>query len=60
MVEATVQMKDGSTYTTYARSFEGLFRRLENMDDVVKVVGKTIKMNDMKQGQENLTNGEPL
>ena len=60
MVEATVQMKDGSTYTTYARSFEGLFRRLENMDDVVKVVGKTIKMNEMKQGKENLTNGEPL
>lgn len=54
MVEATVQMRDGTTFTTYARTFEGLFRRLEDRDDVVKVVGRTIKQSDMRQGKDGL------
>lgn len=51
MVEATVQLKNGEVFTTYARTFEGLFKRLEGKD-VVKVVGKTIRLKDMRQGKE--------
>lgn len=51
MVEATVQLKNGEMFTTYARTFEGLFKRLEGKD-VVKVVGKTIRLKDMRQGKE--------
>ena len=44
-------MKDGNVLNMYARSYEGLFRRLEGKE-IVKVVCKTIKPNEMKQGKE--------
>lgn len=59
MVEATVQLKNGEVITTYARSFEGLFRKLENKD-VVKITGKIITMKDMRQGKETLNNGNAV
>ena len=59
MVEATVQMQDGSSFTTYAGTFEELFQTLEGME-VVKVIGKTIKLSDMRQGKEMLNNAKPV
>lgn len=53
MVEATVSMRNGDVQTVYAESFEELFLLLDEQNqDIVKVVGKTIKMTDMRQGKE--------
>lgn len=54
MVEATVQLKNGDVFTTYARSFEGLFKRLEGKE-VVKVVGKTTQLKKMRQGRDEVS-----
>jgi hypothetical protein len=51
MVEATVQLKNGDVFTTYARSFEGLFKRLEGKE-IVKVVGRIVNSKDMRQGRD--------
>ena len=61
MVEATVAYRNGEVQTMYAESFEELFTRLveQNME-IVQVVGKTIKLTDMRQGKETLKNAQPL
>ena len=53
MVEAMVAMRNGDVQTVYAESFEELFTRLDEQNkDIVQVIGKTIKMTDMRQGKE--------
>lgn len=53
MVEATVAYRNGDVQTMYAESFEELFLCLDEQNqDIVQVVGKTIKMTDMRQGKE--------
>lgn len=56
MVEATVQMRDGTVKTAYARTFEGLFRKLNGLD-FVKITGKTTSLKEMRQGKEAMQNG---
>lgn len=61
MVEATVALRSGEVLTMYAESFEELFTRLDDENhDIVQVVGKTIKLNAMRQGKEKLTRGNAL
>ena len=57
MVEATVALSNGDVFTVYDDNFEKLFTRLDEQNlDIVQVVGKTIKLTDMRQGKENLKN----
>lgn len=58
MVEATVAYRNGAVQTVYAESFEELFTILDEQDqEIVQVVGKTIKLPDMRQGKETKANG---
>lgn len=55
MVEATVALKNGEVMTVYADSFSELFARLaEEGHDIKQVVGKTIRLKDLRQGRERL------
>lgn len=55
MVEATVNLRNGDVLTVYDESFEKLFANLDEQElDIVKIIGKTIKLNDMRQGRETL------
>ncbi len=55
MVEATVALRNGEVLTVYAGSFEELFANLDAQNyDIVQVVGKMIKLNEMRQGKERL------
>jgi hypothetical protein len=55
MVEATVALRNGEVLTVYAGSFEELFANLDAQNyDIVQVVGRTIKLNEMRQGKERL------
>ena len=55
MVEATVKLRNGDVLTVYDESFEKLFAHLDERElDIVKIVGRTIKLPDMRQGKENL------
>ena len=61
MVEATVALRNGDVLTVYDESFEKLFANLDERElDIVQIVGKTIKLPDMRQGKENLNNGKSL
>lgn len=53
MVEATVALRNGNVMTVYADDFNELDKMLE-WEDVVQIIGKTIKLKDMKQGKERL------
>jgi hypothetical protein len=53
MVEATVAMRNGEVKTVYADDFNELDKMLD-WEDVVQIVGKTIKLTDMRQGKERL------
>ena len=58
MVEATVAYRNGDVQTVYAESFEELFTILDEQDqEIVQVMGKTIKLPDMRQGKEAKANG---
>lgn len=59
MVEATVALRNGEVITVYADDFLELDKQVA-WEDVVQIVGKTIKLKDMKQGKERLNNGNPL
>lgn len=59
MVEATVALRNGNVMTVYADDFNELDKMLD-WEDVVQIIGKTIKLKDMKQGKERLNNGNPL
>lgn len=53
MVEAIVELRSGETMLLYARDFDELFADLaEYEDDVIQLVGRTIKTQDMRQGRE--------
>lgn len=55
MVEATVALKNGKVMTVFADSFTELFARLaEEGHDIKQVVGKTIRLKDLRQGMERL------
>lgn len=55
MVEATVALKNGEVMTVYADSFQELFAHLaEEGHEFNQVVGKTIKLKDLRQGKERL------
>lgn len=61
MVEAMVAMRNGEVQTMYAESFEELFLLLDEQNqDIVQVIGKTIKLNAMRQGKETLKNAQSL
>ncbi len=53
MVEATVALRNGNVMTVYANDFNELDKMLE-WEEVVQIIGKTIKLKDMKQGKERL------
>ena len=53
MVEATVAMRNGEVITVYADNFMELDKKLA-WEDVVQIVGKTIRLQDMRQGKERL------
>jgi hypothetical protein len=59
MVEATVALRNGEVQTVYANDFNEL-DKLINWEEVAQIIGKTIKLKDMKQGKERLNNGNPL
>ena len=53
MVEATVELRSGETMLLYARDFDELFADIAEYEmDVVRLVGRTIKTQDMRQGRE--------
>lgn len=51
MVEATVALRNGDVKTVYANDFNELDNVLD-WEDVVQIVGKTIRPKDMRQGKE--------
>ena len=53
MVEATVALRNGEVKTVYAEDFMEL-DKLIAWEDVVQIMGKTIKLKDMRQGKEQL------
>lgn len=53
MVEATVALRNGEVKTVYAADFMELDKELA-WEDVVQIIGKTIKLTDMRQGKERL------
>lgn len=53
MVEATVAMRNGEVITVYADDFLDLDKQVA-WEDVVQIVGKTIRLQDMRQGKERL------
>lgn len=55
MVEATAVLSNGEIMTVYADSFEELFARLaEEGHDIKQIVGKTIRLKELRQGRERL------
>ena len=55
MVEATAVLSNGEIMTVYADSFEELFTRLaEEGHDIKQIVGKAIRLKDLRQGRERL------
>lgn len=54
MVEATVALRNGDVVTVYADDFMELDTQLD-WEDVVQIVGRTIKMADMRQGKERIS-----
>ena len=55
MVEATAVLSNGEIMTVYANSFEELFARLaEEGHDIKQIIGKTIRLKDLRQGREML------
>lgn len=55
MVEATAVLSNGEIMTVYANSFEELFARLaEEGHDIKQIVGKAIRLKDLRQGWERL------
>ena len=59
MVEATVALRNGDVQTVYANDFNELDKMLD-WENVVQIIGKTIKLKDMKQGKERLSYGNAL
>lgn len=59
MVEATVALQNGEVQTVYANDFNEL-DKLINWEEVAQIIGKTIKLKDMRQGRESLNNGNAL
>lgn len=59
MVEATVALRNGEVMTVYADDFNELDKLLD-WENVVQIIGKTIKLKDMRQGKERLNNGNTL
>ena len=53
MVEATVALRNGEVQTVYANDFNELDKMI-NWEEVSQIIGKTIKLKDMKQGKERL------
>ena len=53
MVEATVALRNGNVMTVYANDFNELDAMI-NWEEVVQIIGKTIKLKDLKQGKEGL------
>ena len=53
MVEATVALRNGEVVTVYADVFLELDKKVA-WEDVVQIVGKTIRLHDMRQGKERL------
>ena len=49
MVEATVALRNSEVQTVYANDFNEL-DKLINWEEVAQIIGKTIKLKDMKQG----------
>ena len=55
MIEATAVLSNGEIMTVYANSFEELFLRLaEEGHDIKQIVGKSIRLKDLRQGKERL------
>lgn len=55
MVEATIALRNGEMRTVYAATFEELFETIDAQElDIIQVVGKTIKLKDMRQGKERV------
>lgn len=53
MVEATVELRNGEKMLFYANNFDELFADLAEYEmDVIRLVGRTIKTQDMRQGRE--------
>jgi hypothetical protein len=58
MIEATVKLRNGDVLTVYDETFEKLFANIDEQElDIVQIVGRTIKLPDMRQGKENLNCG---
>lgn len=53
MVEATVALRNGNVMTVYANDFNELDTMI-NWEEVVQIIGKTVKLKDLKQGKERL------
>lgn len=53
MVEATVALRNGEVMTVYSDDFNELDKLLD-WENVVQIIGKTIKLKDMRQGKERL------
>lgn len=55
MVEASVKLRNGDVLMVYDETFEKLFANIDEQElDIVQIVGRTIKLPDMRQGKETL------
>lgn len=52
MIQAKIAFKDGRTQTVYADSFEEIFRRFEEDQEIIQVTGKKVRLFEMRQGKE--------
>lgn len=53
MVKATVYLRDGQVLTVTANDFIGLYASLKDVEqDIVQLIGRTIRVADMRQGKE--------
>lgn len=53
MVKATVYLRDGQVLTVTANDFIDLYASLKDVEqDIVQIIGRTIRVADMRQGKE--------
>lgn len=53
MVKATVSLRDGQVLTVTANDFIDLYAALKDVEqDIVQLIGRTIRVADMRQGKE--------
>lgn len=56
MVKATVSLRDGQVLTVTAADFVQLYESLKDKEqDIMQIVGSTVKVAELRQGKEEWT-----